>query len=480
MVPSCLDGAPILEPAEDGLLCDDGEEPEGDYCRAGRCVTPSCGDNVKGPTEPCDDGGFVAGDGCSPSVQLEECGNATPDPGEECDDGRNGDDADGCRDSCLFTCSTVELDCEVAAGDCVHARCEEGGFGRLCAYLPDPSDLPDDANPCTVEECNGMTPTTALAEDGTACGGDGDLSGRYCVSGVCRAPVCGDAIQGPLEGCDDGDQDPCDGCLPTCKLHASFCGDTFVCGEEECDDGNQKPGDKCSPLCTIEEIVGPCPHDMVLVPADPEGEPAAAYCMDRYEASRVDATAESAGIDNCLAMSLAGVLPWTAKPMTPAALATFQAACAAAGKRLCVKDEWARACRGSQGRVFVYGDTYDPEICNAVDTFCDDFCEANGIDPCVTTPNCGYTLSYAYPGADPPPMHMTLTGTMPRCTNELGHFDIVGNAWEIVSSDDDPRGYEVRGGAWNCASAAERHQCGFNAGWNDLWAGFRCCKEPEE
>ena len=78
-----------------------------------------------------------------------------------------------------------------------------------------------------------------------------------------------------------------------------------------------------------------------------------------------------------------------------------------------------------------------------------------------------------------PPMKLTPTGAMPRCINELGHFDLAGNLWEVVRSGEDPRGYEVRGGAFDCADAAERHRCSFNAGWDKLWAGFRCCWRPE-
>ena len=76
-------------------------------------------------------------------------------------------------------------------------------------------------------------------------------------------------------------------------------------------------------------------------------------------------------------------------------------------------------------------------------------------------------------------MKVVTTGAMESCTNALGHFDMAGNLWEVVLSEEDPRGYEVRGGAYNCANAAERHQCTYNAGWDDLWAGFRCCWRPE-
>ncbi len=478
-LPSCVAGVPSSSAAEDGALCDDGLDPQGDYCLGGVCVAPACGDGVRGPTEPCDDGGLLAGDGCSPTCELEECGNAVQDPGEECDDGKNGVDSDGCRDSCLFTCSTAEIDCEIADGDCRSAACEAAGLGRLCGYSPDPTDPPDDGDPCTVGSCNDMTPVTAPAVDGTACG-ESEASGDYCVGGTCQAAVCGDLVQGPLEGCDDGNEDPCDGCLPSCELHTNVCGDGHECAPEQCDDGNQSPGDGCSPLCVIEVPPEPCPADMVLIPGAAGGDGPAAFCVDRFEASRKDATASGEGSDDSEARSAPGVLPWSVRPMSADTLATFTAACAAVGKRLCAKAEWGRACTGPGGLTYVYGNTYEPETCTSVDSFCAEFCEANSVDPCVTTPNCGYTLASSYPDADPPPMHIATTGSMPGCTNEEGHFDIVGNAWEVVLSEDDARGYEIRGGAWNCANAAQRHRCDFNAGWDNLFAGFRCCKDPDE
>ena len=69
------------------------------------------------------------------------------------------------------------------------------------------------------------------------------------------------------------------------------------------------------------------------------------------------------------------------------------------------------------------------------------------------------------------------TGDFFACTNDYGTFDICGNVWEIVPSDTDLRGYEVRGGAFNCAGASARLQCTFNAGWTALYAGFRCCRD---
>jgi formylglycine-generating enzyme required for sulfatase activity len=39
--------------------------------------------------------------------------------------------------------------------------------------------------------------------------------------------------------------------------------------------------------------------------------------------------------------------------------------CAFAGGRICTEEEWLAACRGGEGRAFPYGDTFDPDACNA-------------------------------------------------------------------------------------------------------------------
>lgn len=52
----------------------------------------------------------------------------------------------------------------------------------------------------------------------------------------------------------------------------------------------------------------------------------------------------------------------------PARYVTFAAAksaCAAAGKRLCKADEWTRACGGTSGLKFPYGNTYESGRCNS-------------------------------------------------------------------------------------------------------------------
>jgi formylglycine-generating enzyme required for sulfatase activity len=194
-----------------------------------------------------------------------------------------------------------------------------------------------------------------------------------------------------------------------------------------------------------------------------------AYCIDKYECSRSDATAQDAGRNDSIALSRPGVLPWMVNPMSSTHLSEFESACVAAGKHLCTREEWFAACSGTQQTTYVYGNTFDREACNCVDTFCDDYCAEHTIDSaqCRMTSDCGYTYNCYHP---------VPTAQFGNCTNDYGTLDMNGNVWEIVKSTEDARGYEVRGGAFNCASAAQRVNCSFNANWLELYAGFRCCK----
>ena len=176
-------------------------------------------------------------------------------------------------------------------------------------------------------------------------------------------------------------------------------------------------------------------------------------------------------MDGSRASSRAGVLPWHVNPVSAAAVARFAVACRRAGKHLCAADEWYAACAGSSGRTYAFGDVFDRETCNCVDTFCDDYCADHEIEDCPLRANCGYAYGS---------FRLMPTGSLPDCTDEYGALDVAGNVWEVVVSDRDPRGYEVRGGAFNCAGAAERLKCTYNAGWAELYAGFRCCRGPEE
>jgi cysteine-rich repeat protein len=466
----CDQGTGSHQNHENGHPCDNLGGLPGDYCKEGACIEPVCGDDITGPLEQCDDGNNEDGDGCSAICEFEFCGNSELDGEEQCDDGRNGDDLDGCRDDCKYTCSIPSLDCPDTPGDCHSPVCIPNALGQICAEAVDTSDVPDDNNPCTADSCrsNGTAAHLPL-ENGTTCDNQAEPPGDYCAGGFCIDPVCGDGIEGPLEACDDGNFSACDGCLPTCELHTNTCGDGFTCPPEKCDDGNDHTGDGCTPECKVE--AGTCPPDMVPIPADPAHDVPDPFCMDVYEASRADATAageDAMGTDVNKAVSQKGVIPWHVNPMSARVFEQFQAACRTAGKRICKKEEFKTACSRAGSNLYVFGNTFDREICNCVDTFCDDHCTEHGIDPCSTADNCGYTYRC---------FHAVPTGDFSGCTNAYKTFDICGNVWEIVPADTDPRGYEVRGGAFNCAGASARLQCTFNAGWTGLYAGFRCCRD---
>jgi cysteine-rich repeat protein len=465
---TCFDGDPLNEPVTDGIACDDGLGTDGDYCILGTCSPAVCGDKIKGPLELCDDGNLIPGDGCSNMCELETCGDLKIDSGEDCDDGNNGDDLDGCTDLCAFTCKIPVLDCQNTPGDCHTAACVANALGKVCVSQVDDLDIPVDTNFCTNDLCAQGVPANAPLKNGTECNNYSGLIGDYCQNGVCEDPLCGDGIAGPFQDCDDGNTNQCDGCLMDCTQHINFCGDSYKCGQEECDDGNIKDNDGCSALCKNEAQAG-CPADMVEMPAIPGLGLAAPYCLDKWEASRSDATFDSPGIDNSLAVSQPDVVPWYSNPVSLTVLNQFSAACEAADKHICTKEEWYGACAGTGASVYVWGDVFNPETCNSVDHCCAEFCADNGIpeETCNTGTNCGYAYGC---------LVLLPTSQFPGCLNEAGAFDINGNVWEMVPSDDDPRGYEIRGGAYNCANPATRLQCTYNAGWDGLYAGFRCCK----
>ena len=97
----------------------------------------------------------------------------------------------------------------------------------------------------------------------------------------CIFATCGDGVVEFLEGCDDGNFTPGDGCAANCLVESgnacgstgesgdaaclngncnfetglceAFCGDGIVDGTEGCDDGNALDGDGCSAACLVED-----------------------------------------------------------------------------------------------------------------------------------------------------------------------------------------------------------------------------------
>ena len=143
-----------------------------------------------------------------------------------------------------------------------------------------------------------------------------------------------------------------------------------------------------------------CPADMVRIEAGPvvlgpesRGpdyyrpqviEQQAAYCIDVFEYPNQK-----------------GVMPTTNYSWEEA-----DTACRSIGKRLCTSREWARACRGPEGRKYSYGTERDPKACN--------------------TP-----IQGSGPGRAPAPV--AASGAFPQCVTPEGVYDLNGNLSEWVS-----------------------------------------------
>lgn len=220
--------------------------------------------------------------------------------------------------------------------------------------------------------------------------------------------------------CDRGKGD----CVYKCITNRD-CESEEICVNHECE---PKPIEKPEPQQSLS-----CPEEMVLIDER--------FCIDRFEASRPDATEISRGSDDARALSVKGVIPWQASTN-----AVAESACAASEKRLCSPAEWEYACRGPDKTNYAYGDIYDPVTCNGIETF----------------------------GRDN--FHLLRTGSIEECTNDWGVFDMNGNLWERVAGGDDTT---VRGGAFNCIDSASLHRCDYVPGnWTPSALGFRCCLDP--
>lgn len=170
----------------------------------------------------------------------------------------------------------------------------------------------------------------------------------------------------------------------------------------------------------------------------------------KYEASRPDATPTSHGLASDTVCSQAGRLPWVDVTWEEAS-----AACASVGATLCDGVVWNAACRGEGDTRYPYGDDYEPEACNVLES--PDGC----LNACRVVP----------------------TGSYERCVSALGALDMSGNVGEWVA-DERPFGedvqYEVRGGSYFSADDATI-QCRDGHTWRppdtrSPELGFRCCR----
>jgi cysteine-rich repeat protein len=155
----------------------------------------ACGDGVprNAAAEECDDGGLVAGDGCSSKCRVERgwtcagqpsacatvCGDGIVAGGEACDDG-NVAGGDGCSATCVaetgWTCGGEPSACAPVCGDGLVAGTETCDAGATNGTRFS----------CCDATC-GVQPRETPCDNRSACFG-----GDRCVAGVCEEGVqCG-------------------------------------------------------------------------------------------------------------------------------------------------------------------------------------------------------------------------------------------------------------------------------------------------
>jgi hypothetical protein len=219
---------------------------------------------------------------------------------------------------------------------------------------------------------------------------------------------------------------------------------------------------------------GRCPSGMALV--------ASRFCVDRWEGSIVLRDASGTETPNspyvappapdaqgviAVAKSVAGVVPQGYISPKQA-----EAACHAAGKRLCHPVEWRAACGGSEGTAYPYGPA---RIAGK--------CHDSGASPMLTFHSATMKRGWGLDELNDPRNNqlegtVAKTGAFPDCVSDQGVYDMVGNLDEWTA---DPNG-TFQGGYWldtsqhgeGCAYRTIAH--GYE--YRDYSTGFRCCAEP--
>ncbi|MCK6505617.1 SUMF1/EgtB/PvdO family nonheme iron enzyme [Myxococcota bacterium] len=220
--------------------------------------------------------------------------------------------------------------------------------------------------------------------------------------------------------------------------------------------------------------LGPCPDGMVWVedPLLPAGE----VCIDAWEAAleeQVDGAWVAASPYEVVDGRAVRAVP--AEGVVPQGYISgdeAEAACAAAGKRLCSSEEWLSACQGPEEWTWPYAASY-------VDWACNDHYPGSHpvIDYFGTTDGVWDMEHMNDPGINQQPDTVAAGGAYTACRSAWGAFDLHGNLHEWVADADG----SFRGGFYadaeingqGCTYVTTAH----GRDYHDYSTGFRCCTE---
>ena len=386
---------------EDAGPSDTGQQP---FIREGGIVVPDCTDG--------DRDGYGNGPGCRGADFDDTDHRVYPGAPEICDGKDN--DNNGAIDA-LDEDNFAPEACGRTKGVCrgTHAECTDGVSQLPCdpaVYGPDFLEEEDLVCDGRDNDCDGDVDEGCECIDGTK---------QLCPDDACAERTCANGAWLPCVNFRNPEQEECNGVDNDC-------------------DGETDERDGIGP-----SLCGRCPFEMLEVDTVNLD-----LCIDRWEASRPDATEEHPGFGEDVApTSRPGVLPWVAVARGKAV-----GACKLAGKELCNAAQWQHACKyiGFQdvnpNWVFPYGESYVPDRCNGDDA-------GNG--------------------------RVLPTGSMAECVveSERAAYDLSGNVREwIYEKIDGERAafggsFESTGEALSCESYES-----IPASTEDLKTGFRCCK----
>ncbi len=234
-----------------------------------------------------------------------------------------------------------------------------------------------------------------------------------------------------------------------------------------------------------------CPEEMARI---------GRTCVDRWEAHLATIQTDGSEVPwphekrleegtKYLARSASGIFPQAYISRVEA-----KAACENAGKRLCSRREWKRACRGSKGFRYPYGNRGKRGACN---TGKPHLLEQHlGKNPKKWTYE-----AFNDPELDLLPGFLAMSGSYETCHSDEGVFDMVGNLheWvsdtvgsdieEILERDHEERKkqpYRVGNGMFlgGFFSTTKEHGAGcayttiaHEPSYHDYSTGFRCCMD---